>query len=29
MNGNVHVWIVWDALRFVLARGTDREKQAF
>jgi hypothetical protein len=29
MNGKVHVWIVEDALRFVLAKGTNKEKQAF
>lgn len=29
MNGNTHVWLVEDALRFVMARGNSREKTAF
>ena len=29
MNGNTHVWLVEDALRFVMARGNSREKNAF
>lgn len=29
MNGKTHIWLVEDALRFVMARGNSREKSAF